>query len=61
MTKAEKAKMREALDEEFTFCFKKDDWTAAMTLLNYTVRVGLVSREEYRWLRDSMDCLSFGR
>ena len=57
MTKAEKDQMREMLDVELSFCFKRDSWEAAWTLLHYAWEIGIVNMEEYRWLWNSMDCL----
>ena len=59
MTKAEREKMREILDQELTYVIKKNDWMAAWVLLNYAMRTEIISKEEYEWLDAATDCLEY--
>lgn len=57
MTKEEKDKIREILDQEMSFGFRMNNWAVARSLLHYAELTELVSFEEYKWLKDSMECL----
>lgn len=60
MTKYDEVRFRWTLDRELTFAFRKNEWLIAWGLICFAKEVELISEIEFKWLRESIDCLGTG-